>query len=132
MTFWTLPLFLVPGAFPPQSHGFSYTILASHFLSRIKSISLVFLRKSTHPWCCCAITYVVSDRADPAFGKHWQKSGGSAPSQDPYSSHTHQWACLSMGKTSVIQLLSALMKEVVILFEKTQKIYSNNFNRTSD
>lgn len=106
--------------------------LVSHFLSRIKSISLIFLRKSTRLWCCYAMTSVVSDMADPASGKHWGKSGGSAPPQDPYSSHAHQWACLSMGKTSVVQLISALMKEVVILSEKTQKIYSNNFNRTSD
>lgn len=59
-------------------------------------------------------------------------SGGSAPSWDLYSSHAHQWACLSMGKTSVMHLISALMKEVAVLSVKTRKIYINNFNRTSD
>lgn len=76
--------------------------------------------------------YADSDTADPASEKCWRKSGGSAPSRDPYFLHAHQWTCLSMDKTSVMQLISALMKEVVILSGKTQKIYSNNFNRASD
>lgn len=67
------------------------------------------------------MTYIVSDRAEPASGKHWWKSGGSAPSQDPHASHAHQWACPSVDKTSVMQLISALTKEVVILSEKKPK-----------